>query len=494
MALELYIPFTLTKVQTFCGFILSFLGIGWFFFLSSVIRYNASRQIRKTNSVPVLETILPLNVIDVFNLLRIKRTLLTVVTCLLVTLGIALTQFDSMIVVNTIGYVESCKTTVETTRVQITTEDFQVAVASYAETDAMVQKRNKSGVPSGVLVGHIPYGSSWKFDAEYDVDPYPWRSSCSIYASGTTNVNMNTSISFFELYQNSDLRKLLPEVHTNYVFGNSPYGYNHTRRNFRTYVHFNRTGNDPEPTGTGLLTLIIEEFTRGNVSEVGAGVIHRLWTLRVPQEYRLPYHRNNQSMTEIVSVPIVVKAHTCEVTRIKVGSQGSVNLLGEIAVALNVAGELIGRKYLTAQIKGTDDTILEYTPEYWASYMEVRDTMTASDSDVPVRVNLGCISIHPVYVFLVLIYIIFIFIGIILLWIIYRNGLEIPASTVSWVIHACKESNLPKEKQFTKAVKQAEFRGLTDDNIRIFYENDEPTVRWSRDFRVYETWEQSKPN
>nr|CAG8481916.1 1486_t:CDS:2 [Entrophospora candida] len=409
MTLEIYIPFTLTEAQTFSGFILCFLGVGWFFFLSAVIRYNASRRIRKANSVPVLETILPLNVIDVFNLLRIKRTALTVVICLLVILGLALTHFDSMIVVNTIGYVESCKTVVETTRAQITTENFQVAVASYVETDAMLQKRNKSGVPSGVLVGQIPYDSRWKFDAKYDVDPYPWRNSCSIYASGTTNVNMNTSISFFELYQKSDLRELLPEVHTNYVFGNSPNGYNHTRRNFRTYIHFNRTENEPEEMAT------------------------------VPEENKFPYHRNNQSMTEIVLVPIVVKAHTCEVTRIKVGSQGSVNLLGEIAVALNVAGELIGRKYLTAQIKGTDDTILEYTPEYWASYMEVKDTLGASDSDVPVRINLG-------------------------------------SNTVSWVIHACKESNLPKEEQFTKAVRKAEFRGYTNDNIRIFYKNDEPTV------------------
>jgi len=126
--------------------------------------------------------------------------------------------------------------------------------------------------------------------------------------------------------------------------------------------------------------------------------------------------------------------------------------------------------------------------------MEVRDTMTAIDSDVLVRMNLGCISIHPVYILLVLMYTLLIFIGIILLWIIYRHGLEIPASTVSWVVHACKESNLPKEKQFTKAVRQAEFRGHTDDNIRIFYENEEPSVRWSRDFRVYETWEQGKPN
>src|SRR6266540_4977543 len=120
MGLEIYIPLPLNQVQTALALILSILGIGWFFFLSGAIRYNASRRIRKANSVPVLETILPLNLIDIFYLLRLKRTTLTIITCLLVILGLVLTNFDSIIVVNTISSVESCKTELVTTQAIIT--------------------------------------------------------------------------------------------------------------------------------------------------------------------------------------------------------------------------------------------------------------------------------------------------------------------------------------------------------------------------------------
>src|SRR6266542_2407296 len=138
MNLELYIPCTLSQAQSVFAFILSILGVGWFFFLSFVIRYNASKRI-KTNdrSVPVLETILPFNFADIIFLLSIKRTTLTIVTCSLVIFGLLLKQLDSIIVVNTISYIESCKTTVVKTRAQITTENFQVAVASHAGTEAM---------------------------------------------------------------------------------------------------------------------------------------------------------------------------------------------------------------------------------------------------------------------------------------------------------------------------------------------------------------------
>ncbi len=481
MNLELYIPCTLSQAQSVFAFILSILGVGWFFFLSVVIRYNASKRI-KTNdrSVPVLETILPFNFADIIFLLSIKRTTLTIVTCSLVIFGLLLTQLDSIIVVNTISYIESCKTTVVKTRAQITTENFQVAVASHAGTEAMLQKRSKSGVPSGTLVGQLPDDPRWKFDDKYDVDPYPWRSSCSIYASGSTNVHMNTSIMYYKMkeYQESDLTKSLPEVNEKFKFSNSPFGYNFTRRNFRSYIHFNRTGDEPLPTATGSLTLMIEEFRRGIPShigsgfiltDIGSGVIHRLWTLRVPEEIRMPYNNFNPQIT-IVSVPIDVKVYECEVVRVKEGGYGSVNILGDIEAGLTVVGDLIGRKYLTAQVKGTDDTIWEYTPEYWASYMEVRDTMTANTTDVLAQIIVPCISIHPIYVLLVCLYMILIIIGFLLWMRLYKNKFEIPTSVFDWVIHACKESNIPKGiNQFNvvEVVKQSEFRDFAED-IRIF--------------------------
>ena len=62
----------------------------------------------------------------------------------------------------------------------------KVSSWSIAEIEAMMNKRNKSGVPSGVLVGQIPEDNRWKFYFEFDVDPYLWRSSCSPYKSGVT--------------------------------------------------------------------------------------------------------------------------------------------------------------------------------------------------------------------------------------------------------------------------------------------------------------------
>ncbi|CAG8619649.1 3206_t:CDS:1 [Acaulospora morrowiae] len=437
MYLKFYLPLTLSQVQTVLAFILSILSIGWIFFLSAIIRYYTLRRIKRSDSVPVMEAVLPLNLVDVYNILRSKRTKLTVTICLLVLCGLALTNFDGIIVVNTIGFVETCRTAVVKTSAQITTENFQVAVASYAETDAILQKRNKSGVPSGVLVGQLPKDSRWKFDSSFDVDPYPWRSSCSVYASGETNVNLNTSILSDLTYKNGSLEQFLPEVHSQYGFRNGSDGYNFNGNSFKSYVHFNRSNGDTNSTATGSLILMIERFIRGNVSEVGAGVIDRLWTLRVPEENRMPYNRNNLSQSEIVSVPIVVKAYACEVTRVKEGSQGGVNVLGDISVALSTSGDLVGRQYLVAQIKGTDDTILEYTPEYWASYIEVRDTMVAKDSEVSARIYLPCFTVDIIYIILVGTYFILFLVGT-AFWLRFKmDDINVPGSVVSWAVLAC---------------------------------------------------------
>ncbi|CAG8616893.1 4035_t:CDS:1 [Acaulospora colombiana] len=394
-------------------------------------------------------------------MLRSRRTKLTVIICLLVTLGLALTNFDSLIVVNTIGYINTCKTDVVRTNALITNEKFQVAVASYADTEALLQKRNESGVPSGVLVGQLPQDPGWVFDSEFDVDPYPWRSSCSIYASGEVQVNMNTSVLFDTTYQNSNLQQMLPEVNSKYGFENSTDGYNYTKKSFKSYAHFVSNSDKTGYMATGCLILIIEEFTKGNVSLVGSSVINRLWTLRVPQNNRIPYNLNNQSKFEIVSLPTVVKAYSCEITRVSEGSRGGVNVLGDISVAISTAGDLIGRKFLDAQIKGTNDTIMEYSPEYWASYIEVRDTMTANISEVTARISQPCFSVSIIYIILICAYIILIIVGF-FFWIRFqRDKVAIPGSVVSWAVLACKEPNLIKEGDESdgEIIKGAEFRG-----------------------------------
>jgi hypothetical protein len=63
-------------------------------------------------------------------------------------------------------------------------------------------KRKKSGVPDGTLVGQIPLDDRWKFNSYLDVDPYPYKSSCSICKSGIIQVNtMNFSAIFYDRFQ-----------------------------------------------------------------------------------------------------------------------------------------------------------------------------------------------------------------------------------------------------------------------------------------------------
>ena len=129
---------------------------------------------------------------------------------------------------------------------------------------------------------------------------------------------MNTSV----LYEDIGLRESLPEVHAEYTFRNSSNGYNYTYGSYNSHVYYNSTnGTD----GTNLITngamiLLVEEFKRGNFYEIGAGYINRIWTIRVPETTTIPYyldHFDHPERTEIVSVPIVIKAYTCEMKRVK---------------------------------------------------------------------------------------------------------------------------------------------------------------------------------
>ncbi len=85
-------------------------------------------------------------------------------------------------------------------------------------------QRNKSGVPHDVLVGQIPKDTRWKFNPQFDVDPYPWRTSCSLYNSGTTQVRMNTSILSGALNTIPAILAALPEIHEEFAFENSNEG------------------------------------------------------------------------------------------------------------------------------------------------------------------------------------------------------------------------------------------------------------------------------
>ncbi|CAG8784963.1 27590_t:CDS:1, partial [Dentiscutata erythropus] len=253
----------------------------------------------------------------------------------------------------------------------------------------MRQKRSMSCVPNDILIGQIPLDPRWKFNTRLDVDPYPFRSSCSLYGSGLIQVNMNTSILYLksatvESFPESIIVDTFPEVHAEYKFRNSPDGYNNTRVSYRRTLYYNRTDYTENFQACSAFIIMMEEFTRENDSEVvGFQYINRLWTLRIPEASRIPYNPdNNNTVFEIVSVPIAVKAYTCKVERVKEGEDGSYNfLIRYIDADVEVSGTIIGRGcWNLAIINGHDTSI-------YASYLAVKNTQTASIDNVPVQIN-----------------------------------------------------------------------------------------------------------
>nr|CAG8682865.1 1585_t:CDS:1 [Entrophospora candida] len=465
MSYEIPTTWPLGHLQIAAALLLSILGFGWFFFLSTVIRLRSLDQIKNKGSIPILETVVPTNFVDIFYILNIKFLTPRLITCLVVIFGLVLTSFEGVIVLNTISMVELCGTSVVITQAKITNDDNTAVLWSHAEVDAMMQRRRNSSLSDGTLVGQVPVDSRWRFDPQLDVDPYPLRSSCLTYKSGMTQVNMNTSV----LHGLGNLYELLPEVHSEYIFRNTPDGYNYTDDDFRTNVYYNRTiylnytsTDQSDYRANGALILAMEFFERGNFSEIGAGIIFRMWTLRVPETTRIPYQPSHPEISEIVSVPIVVKAYTCEVKRVKEGNHGSHNMY--FNSYLEVAGDLVARKWSSAVVRGKDTSIYEYTPEHWASYQTVKDVESGTDEEVSVRINIPCVSIDYSYCLLVWIYIIMISLGCIFRIKIHRNKLKIPSNVVGWVICACKESISSKEFKAVvdgddkNLAKQSEFR------------------------------------
>ena len=111
----------------------------------------------------------------------------------------------------------------------------------------------------------------------------------------------------------------------------------------------------------------------------------RVWTLRVPETTRIPL---NKSI--IVSVPIIVKAYSCEMKRVKKGDRGSFNLLsGDISAAfLETVGSLIANEWNVAIIKGEDTSSYELTPDYWTSYISVQGSYWPHVEVVPAQINM----------------------------------------------------------------------------------------------------------
>ncbi|CAG8550744.1 12604_t:CDS:2, partial [Racocetra fulgida] len=111
MGIEIETTLTLSQVQSVFGFILNIAGLAWSFLLTSIVKAR---------------------MLDKF-----------------------LNENEEITV---------------TTQAQIVSSNHRAAAGSYAEVSEMMQKRSKSGVPSGIIVGQIPIDTRWKYNARFDVD------------------------------------------------------------------------------------------------------------------------------------------------------------------------------------------------------------------------------------------------------------------------------------------------------------------------------------
>ncbi|CAG8634250.1 12971_t:CDS:2 [Ambispora gerdemannii] len=131
---EIYTTLTLSQAQTIATFILGAAGFGWFFFLSNAVKLKASSYFNNDKMIPILETIVPTSMKVAVKILH--RTPIA----FMVALGPVLTSFEGVIVLHTIGYVESCGTAIAKAQAQITNEIHRAAYWFSAEIEAMMDK------------------------------------------------------------------------------------------------------------------------------------------------------------------------------------------------------------------------------------------------------------------------------------------------------------------------------------------------------------------
>ncbi len=324
----------------------------------------------------------------------------------------------------------------------------------------MRRQRNKSDVPQDVMVGQIPEDPRWKFNPQFDVDPYPWRTLCLLYNSGTTQVRMNTSILFSGV---TSISATFPEVHEEFTFENSPKGYKHYEWSARSFTFFNKSINDDVKEYNGALVLIKEAFHKGNVSEIGGKFLDRIWTLRVPETIRIPL---NESI--IVTVPIVVEAYSCEMERVKKENRGDFGLLLEqnTDAFLVTAGGLVANGWIAALVKGDDTSSYKLTPDYWTSFISVQSSLIPQVELVRAQTNVSCIQIHPMYTLLVFLYTVMTLIGCISWYVAQKDHFEVPSSSVEWADLAYEESITDNDKISEIVAKDAKL-GIISDKIKI---------------------------
>ncbi len=144
MAVEVVTTMQLSQAQSIAGFIISVLGIGWLIFLSNVVKIKAFHRIKYDGGLPIFESIVLTNILEVFKLLRVNMTGPVILLCTMVMIGLLLTSFDSLIISNAISINESCKPVDVLTRARILNDTFRTTLFFYFDVENMRLKRNKS--------------------------------------------------------------------------------------------------------------------------------------------------------------------------------------------------------------------------------------------------------------------------------------------------------------------------------------------------------------
>ena len=98
-----------STVENIAAIVLVILSISLLFLLSLCVRYRALRRLRKSKTLPVIETIVPDGVVDAIELVWHDRRWMVVLIFIALVTILALERFDSLIIVNTISYVDDCR-------------------------------------------------------------------------------------------------------------------------------------------------------------------------------------------------------------------------------------------------------------------------------------------------------------------------------------------------------------------------------------------------
>ncbi len=183
----------------------------------------------------------------------------------------------------------------------------------------------------------------------------------------------------------------------------------------------------------------------------------------MPETVRFPFN-----VSQVITVPVVVKAYSCEMERVKKGGRGSFTLLlgTRSSAILETVGNLIADKWSRAIVEGEDTSSCEFTPDYWTSYISVHGSKIPQAEVVPAQIDKPCIQVHPIYILLVFLYAVMTLIGCICWCVAQKNHFKLPSDSIEWANLAYKES-ITNNDNISKIVAKEAKLGIISDDIKI---------------------------